>query len=187
MARPLAIAYLAPCLVAGVFGASACDGTVSVNQSSSVSKSDLERYISQKVSDSAGNPVDASCPSDLNGVVGTKLNCQVTSKNDKNDTSAIAVTVTGLEGNNVNFDIVEIMNKNKFTDMATDYLAQQLGHKPDSLNCPDDLLLAQGASVRCEFTDGGATSGVTATVTKNGSDSHVDFKIDAASTTTPAP
>src|SRR5262249_23629697 len=102
-------------------------------------------------------------------------------------TSMIAVTVTGLDGTNVNFDIAEIMNKNKFEDMASDYLTQQLGHKPDSVSCPDDLRLTQGASARCQFTDAGTTSGVTATVNKNGDHSHLDFQMDSTGGSTPTP
>ena len=54
------------------------------------------------------------------------------------------------------------------TDVANEISLQfekQVGHKPDSVSCPEDLAAAEGASERCTYTDKGDTYDVTFVVT----------------------
>jgi hypothetical protein len=66
----------------------------------------------------------------------------------------------------------------------SDQLAPQLGHRPDSVSCLQDLPSKVGASVGCTFTDTGQTYPLTATVTSiDGNVTHFDIK----SAATPVP
>jgi hypothetical protein len=58
-------------------------------------------------------------------------------------------------------------------------LAQQVGHEPDSVTCPEDLPGEIGTSIRCELSDSGQMYGVTVTVTKvQGTNVGFDIKVD---------
>jgi serine/threonine protein kinase len=155
-----------------------------------VSKSDVESQISQKMTDAAGNkPESVSCPDDLKATVGAKLDCNM---KIKGQSYGVNVTVTGIEGSTAKFDMVETLNKNDVAKAISDQLEQQAGKKPDSVNCPDNLKGVQGATLRCTLTDGADTYGVNVTVTSvDGGDVKFDFKVDdqpiTSTTTSPTP
>ncbi len=68
----------------------------------------------------------------------------------------------------------------------SDQLNQQIGQRPDSVTCPEDLPAKVGASVRCTLKAGTDTLGVTATVTSV-EGTNVKFNIQVDQTITPAP
>ena len=73
----------------------------------------------------------------------------------KNQSFNINVTVTSVNGNDVKFDMVETVDKNQVAKVISYQLTQQVGKKPDSVTCPDNLKGVQGATLRCELTDSG--------------------------------
>jgi hypothetical protein len=156
--RTLLVADAAAGLMAS---AGAC--SFSVNSSHAVSKSDVASQITAKMTDSAGNkPDSATCPSDLVATVGAQLNCEM---KFKDQTYNVNVTVTSVNGSEVKYDIVETLDKNQVASRISDKLTQQVGSRPDSVTCPDNLKGVTGTTLRCELTDGSKKYGITVTVT----------------------
>jgi len=77
----------------------------------------------------------------------------------------VNVTVTSVSGSDVLFDMVETVDKNQVANTISDKLTEQAGRKPDSVTCPDNLKGAEGATLRCQLTDGNQKFGVSVTVT----------------------
>ena len=137
--------------------AGACSCSVG-SSSHAVSKSDVASQITSKMTDAAGNKPDSvTCPDDLPAKVGAQLNCTM---KVKNQTFNVNVTVTSVNGNNVKFDMVETVDKNQVASIISDKLTQQVGSKPDSVTCPDNLKGVEGATLRCQLTDGGQKYGI---------------------------
>ena len=57
----------------------------------------------------------------------------------KNQTFNVNVSVTSVNGNDVKFDMVETLDKNQVAGILSNKLTQQVGRKPDSVTCPDNL------------------------------------------------
>jgi hypothetical protein len=156
----------------------------------SVSKSNIESQISQKMTDPAGNkPESVSCPDDLKATVGAKLDCNM---KVKGQTYGVNVTVTSIEGDTAKFDMVLAVDKKDVAQEISDQLEQQTGRKPDSVTCPDNLKSLAGATLRCTLVDAGQTYGVNVTVTSvDGTDVKFDIKVDnqptKSTTTSPTP
>ena len=91
----------------------------------------------------------------------------------------VNVAATSVKGDDVEYDMVETVDKNLVASKVSDQLTQQIGRKPDSVTCPDNLKGNQGATLRCDLKDGGQTLGVTVTVTDvDAGDVHFDIKVD---------
>ncbi len=161
---------------AGVLAVAGCSGSVSINQEKTVAKADVADQISTKVNEKAGRkPESVTCPGDLKAAVGASLDCQMTYDGQP---YGVNVTVTSVDGDRVNFDIVETVNKDDVAKQISNQLGQQFGRTPD-VTCPNDLKGDVGATTRCQLTDQGSTYGVTVTVTSaEGGDVKFDFKVD---------
>ena len=110
------------------------------------------------------------------GQVGAQLNCAMKIKGQDYN---VNVTATSVKGDDVQFDMVETIDKALVASKLSDQLTEKVGRKPDSVTCPDNLKGNQGATLRCELKDGGQTYGVTVTVTDvDAGDVHFDFKVD---------
>lgn len=71
------------------------------------------------------------------------------------------------------------ISTDKLEQEITDRLTQQVGQRPDKVECPDALDGAVGAQARCVLTAGQTQIGVTATVTGvEGSQINFDIKVD---------
>jgi Domain of unknown function (DUF4333) len=77
----------------------------------------------------------------------------------------VNVTVTSVNGNDVKFDMVETVDKNQVAKAISDKVTPQLGTRPDSVTCPDNLKGVEGATLRCQLATGGNNYGVNVTVT----------------------
>jgi len=114
--------------------------------------------------------------SDIASQIGAQVNCEMKVENQNFN---VNVTVTSVNGNDVKFDMVETVDKNQVASVVTDELTQQVGSKPDSVTCPDNLKGVEGATLRCQLTDNGKNYGVNVTVTSvDAGDVHFDFKVD---------
>ena len=185
MAKSVAQALLIPCALAGLLiGTAGCS-----SGPKTVSKSDVESQITQKMTDPAGNKPDSvSCPDDLKATVGAKIDC---SMKVKNQTYGVNVTVTSIEGDTAKFDMVMTVDKKDVAQEISNQLEQQ-NAKPDSVTCPDNLKGVQGATLRCSLVSAGQPYGVNVTVTSvEGSDVRFDIKVDdqptARSSVSPTP
>lgn len=156
--------------------AGACSCSVG-SSSHSVSKSDVADQIRAKMTDAAGNkPESVTCPGDLPAKVGAQLNCEM---KVKDSTYNVNVTVTSVEGKDVKFDMVETVDKNQVASIISNKLYQQVGQRPDSVTCPDNLKGVEGATLRCQLTDGSSKYGISVTVTSvDAGDVNFDFKVD---------
>jgi Domain of unknown function (DUF4333) len=159
MAKSVVRALLIPGALAGLLiGIAGCS-----SGPKTVSKSDVESQISQKMTDPAGNKPDSvSCPNALDATVGAKIDCNMKIK-DK--TYGVNVSVTSIEGDTAKFDMVETVDKNDVASEINDQATQQLGHKPDSVTCPDNLKGVVGTTLHCQLIDAGQTTPLTVTVT----------------------
>jgi hypothetical protein len=182
MAKTVAWALLIPCALAGLLiGTAGC-----ASGPKTVSKSDVESQISQKMTDPAGNkPESVSCPDDLKATAGAKLDCNM---KIKDQTYGVNVTVTSIEGDTAKFDMVLTVDKKDVAQQISDQVEQQNGKRPDSVSCPDNLKGVQGATLRCTLVDAGQTYGVNVTVTSvEGSDVKFDIKVDDQPITSTSP
>jgi hypothetical protein len=64
----------------------------------------------------------------------------------------------------------------KIASVVSSQLAKEVGQKPDSVTCPNDLKAEKGATTRCALTANGKKYGVTVTATSV-SNGHVHFGI----------
>src|ERR1700726_4013933 len=182
MAKSVAQALLIPCALAGLLiGTAGCS-----SGAKTVSKSDVESQISQKMTDPAGNkPESVSCPDDLKATVGAKLDCNM---KVKGQTYGVNVTVTGIEDSTAKFDMELAVDKKDVAQEISDQLQQQTGKKPDSVTCPDNLKSLAGATLRCTLVDARQTYGVNVTVTSvEGSPVKFDIKVDHQPITSTSP
>jgi uncharacterized protein DUF4333 len=154
-----------------------CSFSVSGNQDKSVAKGDVADQISAKVNEKAGHkPQSVTCPDDLKATVGASVDCHMTYDGQ---TYGVNATVTSVDGDKVNFDIVETVDKGDVEKSISDQLAQQSGRTPDSVTCPNDLKGDPGATLRCQLSDQGSTYGVTVTVSSvDNDDVKYGFKVD---------
>jgi hypothetical protein len=171
--RTLLISGAAAGLMAGVGACSCSIGT----SSHAVSKNDVAQQITSKLTDGAGNKPDSvTCPGDLPATVGAQLNCEM---KVKNQTFNVNVTVASVNGSDVKFDMVETVDKDQVASVISDKLTQQVGKKPDSVTCPDNLKGVEGATLRCQLADNGEKYGISVTVTNvDAGDVNFDFKVD---------
>jgi hypothetical protein len=165
-----------------LFVAGAIAGTlISVSACSSgpkmVSKDDIAKQITTKMTDAQGNKPDSvTCPDGLKGEVGAQLNCGMKIKGQDYN---VNVTATSVKGDDVLFDMVETVDKNLVASKVSDGLTQKVGQKPDAVTCPDNLKGTPGSTLRCDLKDGDQTYGVTVTVTDvDAGDVKFDFKVD---------
>ncbi len=177
MARSIVRTLLASGAAAGLMaGVGACSCSVSTSSAHAVSKSDVARQITSKMTDAAGNKPDTvSCPTDLPAKVGAQLNCEM---KVKDQTFNVNVTVTSVDGDNVNFDMVETVDKDQVASIISAKLTQQ-GIATESVTCPDNLKGVEGATLRCKLSEDGKTYGVNVTVTNvDAGDVSFDIKVD---------
>ncbi|MDT5010987.1 MAG: hypothetical protein QOH57_2604 [Mycobacterium sp.] len=140
-----------------------------------VPKDEVVKTVSNQMTDAEGNkPESVTCPGDLDVKAGATLTCQMQIKGKPFE---VVVTITSVDP--VNYEMVETVDKNDVAGVVSDRLAEQVGRKPDSVTCPENLQGKVGATVRCELVGDGEKYGVTVTVTSvEGGTVNFDFKVD---------
>lgn len=62
---------------------------------------------------------------------------------------------------------------------ASENIGKEVGSRPDSVTCPDDLPFEKDATVRCTLRTDGVSYGLTAKVTDtDGNDARLSFQVD---------
>lgn len=62
---------------------------------------------------------------------------------------------------------------------ASENIGKEVGRKPDSVTCPDNLPFKKDATVRCTLRTDGVSYGLTAKVTDtDGNDARLSFQVD---------
>jgi hypothetical protein len=81
-----------------------CSGEIHVGGAPKLSRDKLADTVAQKLADTTGRPEpDITCPEDLTGKVGASARCTLTA--DDGSTLGVTVTVTSVDGSQVDFDI----------------------------------------------------------------------------------
>ncbi len=75
--------------------------------SSSIEQAELERQVSSTIESQFGVAADVSCPGDLEAEVDASTECTATDP-DSGEEIALQITVTSVEGDTANFDIVPV-------------------------------------------------------------------------------
>jgi hypothetical protein len=177
MARTIVRTLVVSGVSAGLMlGTAGCSFHVSSSSSHSVSKTDVVSQITAKMTGSTGKPDSATCPGDLDAKVGAQLNCKMKFKDKDYD---VNVTVTSVNGDDVKFDLAEMVDKDQVASRVSDNLAQQVGQPPDSVTCPGSLKGVVGTTLRCELTNDSKKYGMTVTVTSvDIPQVYFDYKVD---------
>jgi Domain of unknown function (DUF4333) len=128
-----------------------------------VSKGDLQMDITRRLITAGQTPQSVTCQSDLVGQLGQSTRCDVT-MGAANSFEPI-VTVTGLEGTKVNYDISPAVSKTQLTGAVTAMVINTGNAAPDLVSCQSGLDGKVGAVAYCDVTAGGVTTRRTAEVT----------------------
>lgn len=166
---------------------SACSASVSAG--ASLSEEKIEKQLAQLLEKQTGvRPDDVDCPDDLPGKKDAVLKCSVTATGE---THAVKLTVTEVDGTDIKYryKVVEStgtsLPTNPVVDKATlekkvaDILEQEVGQRPDKIECPGDLEGTVGETMRCTLTAGTDQLGLTVTVhAVDGSNVDFGVKVD---------
>ncbi|MBO0680514.1 DUF4333 domain-containing protein [Mycolicibacterium sp. S2-37] len=135
-------------------------GTIDYDATPSVTQQQLEASVSALLSQTAA--VDSvACDAGLEPTVDTGTFCTVTSE-------AIPVqrevTVNSVKGLLMDYSVLPVLRADEVVASLTDQLEQQLGARPDTVDCADDLQGRPGATTDCTVTLGEATQTFVVTV-----------------------
>ena len=127
-----------------------------------VSKKELTKQVSAKVTEKQLKPTSMKCASGLKGKVGSKATCKFTA-NGLNYTAHIKATK--VKGKVVSFDLnvplPAIAPPKTLESQVNTVIGSQVASGIDKVSCPDSLAGVVGKSVDCDIT---ATDGKKYTV-----------------------
>lgn len=151
-------------VVAGLAGVALSGCSVSVSSGVSVSRTNLEKDISQRLAKAGQKPQTVTCKDDLKGEVGKTTRCEVV----LSSTNAFepVVTVTKVEGTTVSYDMRPAVSKAQLDRSVAKLVSEASGVDVDSVNCEGGLDGKEGTETHCEVTANGVTSRRTVVVTK---------------------
>ena len=170
---------------AALMAATACSASFHIG--SSMDEADVERQLSRALEDNTGTKPDkVDCPGDLEGEKDATMKCAI--KEDGGEIG-VTVTVTEVDGSDLRFrwEVDQTATEASPPGATVDEIAlekrvatlleQQVGQKPDNIDCPGDLTGKVGETMECTLTAGADQLGVTVTVTAV-NESTVDFDIE---------
>jgi uncharacterized protein DUF4333 len=137
-------------------------GNSSQQDAPKVSKDALQSDISQRLTTAGQTPQSVTCPDDLIGQLGQSVHCDVT-MSPANSFEPI-ITVTGLEGTKVNYDVTPSVSKSQLEASVSQMVARSTKSTPDSVTCQSGLDGKVGAVAYCDVSAGGASTRRTVTV-----------------------
>ncbi|MBV8863677.1 MAG: DUF4333 domain-containing protein [Mycobacterium sp.] len=161
-------------VVTGAIGAifSGCTFTVS----HSISASDLQNDLSSQLEKAGSKPQSVTCQGDLNGAVGQSTNCQIVMT--PVNTFEAHVTVTGVDGDKVNFDATPALTQDQLQKQVLSIETQQNHLQVASVNCQSGLNGKVGQTANCTLNgaDGQTLNTVVTMVKVNGMLMQFDIK-----------
>ncbi len=138
--------------------------TVSYDMTPAVSKEQLDKAVSNLLSEPSGPAVDSvNCESGLDGKPGAEAHCEVTAGGI---TLKRTVEVTNVDGLLMNFIVLPVLAKDQVENSLLDQLATQVGQRPDSADCSDNLEGKTGTTIECTVVAGEQSQDFTLTVTE---------------------
>ncbi|WP_068272516.1 DUF4333 domain-containing protein [Aldersonia kunmingensis] len=94
---------------------------------------------------------------------------------------AVALSAPVLAGCSAEVSIGnDSVDKDKVAEQISTQLTEQVGTKPDSVECPENLDAKVGATLTCTLTHEGVSYDVDVTVTSVDDDKNVKFDIEVA-------
>lgn len=136
--------------------------TVSYDMTPAISKEQLQTAVSNLVADASGEKVDSViCESGLEGKKGSEAHCDVTAGGL---TLKRTVDVTKVDGLMMNFTLIPVLIREQVQESLLDQLGAQLGQRPDSAECADNLEGKPGNTVECTVVAGDQTQDFVLTV-----------------------
>ena len=137
--------------------------TVDYDTTPSISQQQLEKSVTATLMQSGEPKMDAiSCESGLDGKVGASAYCKVSSAGAS---ARRLATVDKVDGLSMNYTIAPHLAKTDVETSLLDQLQQQLGQRPDSATCADDLQGAPNATLDCDVVAGSQAQTFTLVVT----------------------
>lgn len=163
--------------------------SVSFNAGSSLDRADVEQTLAKVLEEETGTKPDKiECPGDLEGKLDTTMECTLT-----NDSAeyVVKLTVTKVDGLDVRFDYkVASTAKDGSTpevafaetmleERVSSILEEEVGQRPDKIDCPGDLAGKVGETMRCTLSAGTDEIGLTVTVTEvEGTSMNFNVEVD---------
>ncbi|MDT7765423.1 MAG: hypothetical protein QOC63_4843 [Mycobacterium sp.] len=126
------------------------------NSSPTVSKDALQKDISQRLSTAGQSAQSVTCQNDLVGQLGQITRCDVT-MGPANSFEPI-VTVTGLEGTKVDYDITPSVSKSQVEASVAQLVTNITKTTPDSVSCQSGVDGKVGAVAYCDVVTKGTTT-----------------------------
>jgi Domain of unknown function (DUF4333) len=123
--------------VADAVAPAGCAVTFGTSAPPKVSKDALQNDISQRLTNAGQSPQSVTCQNDLVGQPGQITRCDVT-MGPANSFEPI-VTVTGLEGTKVDYDITPSVSKSQREASVTQLVTNTSKATPDSVSCQSGL------------------------------------------------
>ncbi len=133
-----------------------CSVTFGNNSPPKVSKDVLQKDISQRLANSGRAPQSVTCQNDLVGQLGQITRCDVMM--DPANSFEPIVTVTGLEGTKVDYDITPSVSKSQLDASVAQLVTNTSKAPPTSVNCQSGLDGKVGAVAYCAVVTNGTTS-----------------------------
>lgn len=173
--------------VAALMATTACSASFYIG--SSMDEDDVERQLSKALEGQTGTrPDEVDRPGDLKGEKGATLTCVI---QDSSNKIPVTPTVTEVDGSDLRF-------RYEVADTATDgttpgatapeiqieerissMLEEQVGQKPDKIDCPGHLPGKVGETMRCTLSVGTDEQSITVTVTGvEGSTVNFHFEVE---------
>lgn len=133
-------------------GLTGCSGSVKVETKStpSASASDLQKDLTDRLTQAGNPPQSVTCTQDLVGEVGKTATCDVV-LSDTNSVEAI-LTATKVDGGTIDFDISPALTKEQLQKAVAG-----LASTP-AVTCDDGLAGSVGASAHCDVDVNGVVS-----------------------------
>ncbi|MCX2932961.1 DUF4333 domain-containing protein [Mycobacterium sp. CVI_P3] len=167
MQRTMVLPRLGAALAAALAGVALAGCSFHVSTGGlSVSKTDLEKDISQRLEKAEKKPQTVTCKENLQGEVGKSTRCEVVMSST--NSFDLIVTATKVEGTTVSYDMRPAMSKDQLDKEVADLVSQRVAPNVtiDSVNCEGGLDGKKGDETQCEITAGGVTSQRTVAVTR---------------------
>ena len=147
-------------------GVSGCSGSVSVHSGTGppvVAKADLEKDITDRLTQADQPPQSVTCAEDLVGEVGKTTRCEVV----LSETNAIEpiVKTTKVDGTTVDYEMTPALSQDQLQKQVG-MLMTQNGTPAETVTCEGGLEGVVGNEVRCSVEGGGETTETVVQVTE---------------------
>jgi len=143
---------------------SACSFDAHTGGGLSLSKTDLEKALSDKLAKAGQIPQTVTCQNNLQGEVGKSTRCSVLLSGATS--FDLVVTATKIDGENISYTSVPALSKEQLEKSVATTVSKNATLTVDSVDCENGLEGQQGAQAHCEVAANGSTQRMLATVTK---------------------